>query len=90
MANAKRASMREGPLAALFRKTEDEEEPQAGSPSASAGHEVDSASRPSRVPAPAHPRETGLPHPALSASAPTPSEPVAIASPRERLRHAFS
>ena len=30
MANAKRASMREGPLAALFRKTEESEEPPAG------------------------------------------------------------
>ncbi|MEA2275795.1 MAG: hypothetical protein QOC78_755, partial [Solirubrobacteraceae bacterium] len=29
MANAKRASMREGPLAALFRKTEESEEPPA-------------------------------------------------------------
>ncbi|HEY6781610.1 MAG TPA: cell division protein FtsZ, partial [Candidatus Dormibacteraeota bacterium] len=80
MANAKRASMREGPLAALFRKTDEDAE---GDPAA-----PDTTPDP-----PAHPRETGLPHPALSASAAerapedtTPSVPT----PRERLRHAFS
>ena len=49
MANAKRASMREGPLAALFRKTEGEEGEPGESPPASTP--------------PEHPRETGLPHP---------------------------
>jgi cell division protein FtsZ len=87
MANPKRASMREGPLAALFRKTEDDEQPDAGSPTPGPRHESDS---PGPVSAPAHPRETGLPHPALSASPQAPIEPTPIASPRERLRHAFS
>jgi cell division protein FtsZ len=88
MANAKRASMREGPLAALFRKTEDE-----GSPEDS---HLPIAARPSQPsestgsPAPTHPRESGLPHPALGASPQMPDEDVYVASPRERLRHAFS
>src|ERR1017187_2591031 len=77
MANAKRASMREGPLAALFRKTDE-----------------DSAEESTGSEPPVHPRETGLPHPALSASteAPAPSEETStpIPTPRERLRHAFS
>ncbi len=95
MANAKRASMREGPLAALFRKTEFDEG-EAGE-----GREV--AASP-----PAHPRETGLPHPALEGPAETiePAVPSSSSSshaapdlaaedphvltPRERLRHAFS
>jgi cell division protein FtsZ len=92
MANAKRASMREGPLAALFRKTEDpdglQDAAQApGAPGASrpAGEAGDSL-------APTHPRESGLPHPALSASthAPPREEPRVPPSPQERLRHAFS
>ena len=37
MANAKRASMREGPLAALFRKTEGEDEPTAREPTPARG-----------------------------------------------------
>src|SRR5271155_5364271 len=77
MANAKRASMREGPLAALFRKTDE-----------AAEGEVD------RSPPPAHPRETGLPHPALGASTETPEsleeQSTPVPTPRERLRHAFS
>jgi cell division protein FtsZ len=90
MANAKRASMREGPLAALFRKTEldeDEQSPASSTPSAApASKAAATTSAPPR-----HPRETGLPHPALSGS----QEPEDIAeahvpTPRERLRHAFS
>ncbi len=91
MANAKRASMREGPLAALFRKTEDGElpresaethdEPFSPAPASEAG-----ASAPAT-----HPRESGLPHPALSAPPlAEPREDVQIPSPQERLRHAFS
>src|SRR5271167_1255731 len=77
MANPKRASMREGPLAALFRKTDEASEEASGA-----------------SPAPEHPRESGLPHPALSASSETqeaePDETPPIRTPRERLRHAFS
>ena len=86
MANAKRASMREGPLAALFRKTEESEEPPApaGKPSRSQPA-TEAAAAP-----PTHPRESGVPHPGLEASAPSIEEDVHVPTPRERLRHAFS
>ncbi len=83
MANAKRASMREGPLAALFRKTDEGEEP-ASTP------------RPESTTSPEGSREAGPPHPALSAPAETREQldardaPAEIPTPRERLRHAFS
>ena len=84
MANAKRASMREGPLAALFRKTDEaSEEESAGSPAAASDHV----------------RATP-PHPALSASTDTreqeesarggahparaPAPRVLLGDPRER------
>jgi len=98
MANARRASMREGPLAALFRKTEEAEDLQPGQ-----------APPPVEPEPPAHPRQTGLPHPALAAQPQTaaaqpppqrrayeelqPTErehDVRIPTPQERLRHAFS
>jgi cell division protein FtsZ len=95
MANAKRASMREGPLAALFRKTEESEEPPAGSPAPGP-----SAGSPAETAAPATPsarkrRENGPPHPALSVSPQSlqereEEEEVHVPTPRERLRHAFS
>jgi cell division protein FtsZ len=105
MASPKRASMREGPLAALFRKTEDEQEqapspsgrskksPPAGSPPAG---QRGSSKTPRAVSPAAHPHESGLPHPALSPSTmelPDASElddTVRVPTPRERLRHAFS
>jgi cell division protein FtsZ len=69
----KRASMREGPLAALFRKTGDPADVEAAGPPET----------------PPHPRDTGYPHPALSASQPA-TEAARVPSPQERLRHAFS
>jgi cell division protein FtsZ len=88
MANAKRASMREGPLAALFRKTEEEDgEPAAPAPE---DHPAADTPRSSEPAPPRHPRESGLPHPGLGASAEEPEEPRRVATPRERLRHAFS
>jgi cell division protein FtsZ len=94
MANAKRASMREGPLAALFRKTEGAEHEQGEGPepeqaAAPTAAEPRAASAP-QTPAAAHPRESGLPHPALGAAAQAPAEPAHVPSPQERLRHAFS
>ncbi len=94
MANAKRASMREGPLAALFRKTEgaEDEQDEGREPeqtSAREAAEPRAASTP-QTPAAAHPRESGLPHPALGASTQAPAEPAHVPSPQERLRHAFS
>ena len=87
MDNAKRASMREGPLAALFRKTEGLEEQKAPKPSAARAKRAPAAEPPA---APAHPRETGLPHPGLSASPEPPQQQTRVPSPQERLRHAFS
>ncbi len=77
MANAKRASMREGPLAALFRKTEEdaEQEPAAQPPQQRRA------------------RDSDPPHPSLSASSEPREEDDAralVPTPRERLRHAFS
>ncbi|HXC45172.1 MAG TPA: cell division protein FtsZ [Solirubrobacteraceae bacterium] len=106
MANPKRASMREGPLAALFRKTEDLEkgapvESRAADAATAAG-----ASEPAReATAPAGaPETTASPSSAGPAEhqrdsgAPHPSlrprldedQPTHIPSPQERLRHAFS
>ena len=66
MANPKRASMREGPLAALFRKTEGEDgEPAASEPAPAVA--APEAATPAAAVTP-HPRESGLPHPALRAS----------------------
>jgi cell division protein FtsZ len=140
MDNAKRASMREGPLAALFRKTETaedlqpeppaaEQRPAAAVPPAAVERPQQAIpAAPSSVPAqqplaapqqqisgpagampatpaaraqaqraaeqvaPPHPRQSGLPHPALSPSEPSyePHEQTRVPSPQERLRHAFS
>jgi cell division protein FtsZ len=97
MASGKRASMREGPLAALFRKTE-EDARQAETEQEAAGEEpVATAAEPvARPPAPEPtpieeipPRE--VPHPSLAGPSPPieEDEPV-IPSPQERLRSAFS
>ncbi len=82
MPNAKRASMREGPLAALFRKTAEDT---TGQPS------EDQPSSPSREPV----EERALPAPPSAPSRPEPElevEPVErhVPSPQERLRHVFS
>jgi cell division protein FtsZ len=95
MANAKRASMREGPLAALFRKTEDADgedgaRQPSGDPPAAQPRRTARSARSAEAKPPAHPRDTGLPHPALSSSAEAPAEAPRVATPRERLRHAFS
>jgi cell division protein FtsZ len=83
MANPKRASMREGPLAALFRKTEEGEE-------APGAVEAQAPVRGQQPAPPPHPRETGLPHPALRAEEPAAEPEARIPTPQERLRHAFS
>ncbi len=83
MAQNKRASMREGPLAALFRKTE-ELEAEASEPRAP-------------TPSPVHPRESGAPHPSLATTPQPPVDSGRdaygapdVPTPQERLRHAFS
>jgi cell division protein FtsZ len=78
MANAKRASMREGPLAALFRKTEADEQADGQPPAEDQPGDAED-----------HPGKE-LPHPALGASTQAPEQDVRIPTPRERLRHAFS
>jgi cell division protein FtsZ len=97
MASGKRASMREGPLADLFRKTEeaadaaDQAREDAGTDRMPAPSTPAAQERRQPEPPP-HPRDTGFPHPALS----TPDEepPAApephVPTPQERLRHAFS
>jgi cell division protein FtsZ len=97
--------MREGPLAALFRKTEDiDGEPgvEAQRVDSSAPSETPAASAPQtpaaearREPAPETPAaaragQGEVPHPGLRASAQAPEETTRIPSPQERLRHAFS
>ncbi len=88
MASGKRASMREGPLAALFRKTEEDasKAPDAD-PAAPAAKAADPVPTPiEEIP----PRE--VPHPSLAArdvQDPGEDEPR-IPSPQERLRNAFS
>jgi cell division protein FtsZ len=96
MANPKRASMREGPLAALFRKTEGEDGDGDEAPTGEPASGVESAATPAAAARPAtpHPRESGLPHPALRASSTETDEDArgdsSVPTPRERLRHAFS
>jgi cell division protein FtsZ len=92
MSNSKRASMREGPLAALFRKTEGDEPAQDGSGTDAAA--ADAGAPQSQTPAAREQRSA--PHPALSRSAPT--EPVSregssgagVPTPKDRLKQAFS
>jgi len=106
MGAGKRASMREGPLAALFRKTEQDSrashaagseqakdeppEPRSEEQAAPARkrHQADvpADATQSNPPPPTHPRESGVPHPALGAS----DAPTAVPTPQERLRAAFS
>jgi cell division protein FtsZ len=83
MPNAKRASMREGPLAALFRKTAEETEPGApgapGSPNA--------ANAPGAAATPAEPEQPALPEPdqpALLEPASRPQQPAPTAQPGRR------
>jgi cell division protein FtsZ len=94
MGGGKRASMREGPLAALFRKTEQDSRaahaPKQPAEEAHAPQEAPAGAAQAREPAPAtpprHPRESGVPHPALNPS----DSPAVVPTPQERLRAAFS
>jgi cell division protein FtsZ len=87
MATGKRASMREGPLADLFRKTTDEESQPSAPPAASERQQPELAEVEAPVAA-----ERPAPHPSLGADVDSPvdlSRPEAP-SPQERLRAAFS
>src|SRR5579884_4161155 len=85
MATGKRASMREGPLAALFRKTaQDVDDAPEGEERAPAP--------PQPAPAPSGPEQSAAPaHSAPAAASPQPAiEEPRVPLPHERLRHAFS
>ena len=88
MANAKRASMREGPLAALFRKTE---ETTAAAEADDAEETVDGEIVEQSSLPPVEERRA-LPHPALESPAGEviEEERPEIPTPQERLRSAFS
>ncbi len=88
MASGKRASMREGPLAALFRKTE-EDAPKP--PSADQAAPPPPAADPVPTPIEEIPARD-VPHPSLAArDVQDPGEaPARVPSPQERLRNAFS
>jgi cell division protein FtsZ len=96
MASGKRASMREGPLADLFRKTERAADQAEEAAAAGDDSQVPAPSTPAardrRQPdPPPHPRDTGYPHPALSTPEEAPPAPeTRVPTPQERLRHAFS
>jgi cell division protein FtsZ len=102
MANSKRASMREGPLAALFRKTEEDGQEaadaakggKAAAPAAPKAKTPKAAAPKAQAPAPATPaareRKRDYPHPALGDEAGVPDDAPRIPTPQERLRHAFS
>jgi cell division protein FtsZ len=90
-----RASMREGPLAALFRKTDGEDEPGAEQSAApEARQEAPAPQQPAaQAPAPEPtPEPPARPHPSLRSDLPEAEPEVErpIPSPQERLRHAFS
>ena len=89
MASGKRASMREGPLAALFRKTEEE----GVEPREVRDEMPPEPAKPEPEPEPtAAETERSAPHPSLSQPAPAaPDEPrTPVPSPQQRLRAAFS
>ena len=84
---SKRASMREGPLAALFRKTdEDPNGPASPAEEAVAPPVEKPKKRAAPAPAPAA-EERHVPHPSLAVP---PVDDPRLPSPQERLRHAFS
>jgi cell division protein FtsZ len=99
--NAKRASMREGPLAALFRRTEEPDEPVAGAPPQERPGDEEQPQRAaddaaSETAASEIATERGGRSAAhrgskpQTAAADAHSERPAVPTPRERLRHAFS
>jgi cell division protein FtsZ len=89
MPTGKRASMREGPLAALFRKTAEETsgETPEGQEALPVGEERREL-EPPRQPAPETPAASAVEPERLPEPEPEP-EPV-LATPKERLRHVFS
>ncbi len=98
MPSGKRASMREGPLAALFRRTDTQASPEAGKPDAEQPREDtprEQAATEQGTPAAEGAEQAAGPTPgaetagATAAADTTPASPN-IPTPQERLRHAFS
>ncbi len=99
MASGKRASMREGPLAELFRRTEQaaakpaDEPPASGAEQAEPQRAAEPPAEPVATPGVGGPTTVAAreyPHPSLGAP-PEPPEPErTVPTPQERLRHAFS
>ena len=92
MASGKRASMREGPLAALFRRTEEEglEDRPAGQPAVGEPAEDQPEPRadaPAQAPGPPAAGDQDRP---AGREEEEPAEGTTVPSPRERLRSAFS
>ena len=100
MPTGKRASMREGPLAALFRKTAEDSSAQSAEPESQAPQAPETSpvretppAPEAQAPPPAPPQteRRSLPHPSFEDPAPdTEPEDRYVPSPQERLRHAFS
>ncbi len=97
MANSKRASMREGPLSELFRRTEKAANPEAEAtpeppaqapPAPPAEPDPEPATEQSAAATPAG--RDGYPHPSLGADAPSSEPERRVPTPQERLRSAFS
>jgi cell division protein FtsZ len=90
MAGSRRASMREGPLAALFRRTEDDAPADAAAQAAAEAAAAAEQTAAPEAPAAAEP-PASAPHPSLlSPSAPDEEPEIAPPTPQERLRAAFS
>jgi cell division protein FtsZ len=79
--------MREGPLAALFRKTEELEKESSAERSSTPEASADAATAPATS---APSARADVPHPALSTPPPQEPETSQVPSPQERLRHVFS
>jgi cell division protein FtsZ len=94
MATGKRASMREGPLADLFRKTAEDGSATPAKPEPAVEPADPPEIAPEIAPEPREPRRRSMPHPSLDAGMESPLPPELddrhIASPQERLRQAFS
>jgi cell division protein FtsZ len=87
----RRASMREGPLADLFRRAEDLDGPREDVREQDGGASAPGEARPEAAAGAPERRDGGLPHPALRASTTLVEQhEQRIPSPQERLRHAFS
>ncbi len=95
MPTGKRASMREGPLAALFRKTAEDStvggaEEEKGGQAPPRPEAQPEAKRPPRPQAELPPRPESELRPPSAPLPPEVEEPIQVPSPQERLRHAFS